>query len=143
MLSRCDKGHAVPHGPPRTALSSPVLLYRATTSPGCKPTIVSCDSSRKPRVICLAAQSKGALARGCLHRFRGAFDPDLVCTSPGCHYQVLGVNETATGTEIKAAFRRLALKLHPDVNSTVCPTCLSRHHVVAVFLPCMIAASSP
>ena len=34
------------------------------------------------------------------------------------HYEVLGVPETATDTEIKKAFRSLSLKYHPDRNSS-------------------------
>ncbi|MGH9850079.1 MAG: DnaJ domain-containing protein, partial [Blastocatellia bacterium] len=32
-------------------------------------------------------------------------------------YSVLGINRTATSNEIKSAYRRLARKYHPDVNS--------------------------
>ena len=33
-----------------------------------------------------------------------------------CYYEVLGITRSADGTEIKRAYRRLAMKFHPDRN---------------------------
>jgi molecular chaperone DnaJ len=37
-------------------------------------------------------------------------------TATRCYYEVLGITRTADGTEVKRAYRRLAMKYHPDRN---------------------------
>ncbi|HYM74592.1 MAG TPA: J domain-containing protein [Candidatus Dormibacteraeota bacterium] len=41
--------------------------------------------------------------------------------SDATYYSVLGVSETATQSEIKAAYRNLLKKIHPDTVSTLSP----------------------
>ena len=38
---------------------------------------------------------------------------------PYTYYEILGVSRSASGTEIKSAFRRLVKKYHPDVTPGV------------------------
>jgi hypothetical protein len=50
----------------------------------------------------------------------------VVCAAGANLYDVLGVAQASSAAEIKSAFRRLALRLHPDVCSDVRPCSVLR-----------------
>lgn len=50
--------------------------------------------------------------------------PHSSITKKTAHYEALGVAHSSTAAEIKASFRKLALRLHPDVCSEVGCVCV-------------------
>uniref|UniRef100_A0A1D1Y2C6 DnaJ subfamily B member 6 n=1 Tax=Anthurium amnicola TaxID=1678845 RepID=A0A1D1Y2C6_9ARAE len=41
-------------------------------------------------------------------------DPGVEASGRSCHYAILGVRKNASTSEIRSAYRKLALKWHPD-----------------------------
>ena len=81
---------------------------------GCVPT-----SRRSFYSVPAAARATSQLARPCPRPFHAQRQARLLCSArarPTCLYKVLGVVENAPEAEIKTAYRKLAMKWHPDRN---------------------------
>ena len=81
---------------------------------GCVPT-----SRRSFYSVPAAARATSQLARPCPRPFHAQRQARLLCSArarPTCLYKVLGVAENAPEAEIKTAYRKLAMKWHPDRN---------------------------
>ncbi|KAI3428941.1 J domain-containing protein [Psidium guajava] len=89
------------------ALSSPVIVppYVATAS----------VRARRPSAISAATFTPSAASKS-QQQHQHQHPPRLCHRSPPCAtpYEILGIPAGATSKEIKAAYRRLALVLHPD-----------------------------
>ena len=70
------------------------------------------EVSRKRKARRLPSASRFVFAIGSQWRERDCLDL----------YKVLGVDKRASDKEIKAAFKKQALKVHPDVNKSVSPS---------------------
>ena len=72
--------------------------------------------SAPPPPVALSARRR-ALRRSSEAGYSGRRAAPPVCLAPGVDaYAVLGVERSATAAQIKQAYRRLALRSHPDVN---------------------------
>lgn len=75
------------------------------------------------------------------NRKRGRFVTLLRASRRESPFQVLGVSPSATNDEIKRAYRKLALKYHPDVNKEVIDSfCTQPNLVICVFVLLVIVS---
>ena len=101
-------------------------IDRAVTDDGPSPSTRTADTAETASATASTAQNGGAAAQNggstASSRQRGAAassDPHglvKLIRSKTCHYDVLLISKTANDDEIKRAYRKLALKLHPDKN---------------------------